>query len=118
MNEHDTIQIKGLTVHGAHGCYEYEQKGQQRFVVDVTVVPMKQFVGADEIAATVNYEDLRRIVTEVLYLPPVHLMESLVEMIASRVLLETGSKKVQVTMSKPDIFPDCVPSVTITRVKR
>jgi dihydroneopterin aldolase/2-amino-4-hydroxy-6-hydroxymethyldihydropteridine diphosphokinase len=111
----DTVFIENCTVTAKHGYYKEEHSKPQRFVVSVHAHTDTKKAGAsDDLAQTLNYEHLRRYIHEVLAQSPHDLIESLAEEIAARVL-KHGVDKVDVEIKKPDIWPDSVPGVRITR---
>jgi dihydroneopterin aldolase len=88
----DKIILEGMTFYGYHGYSVEEQTLGQRFVVDLEVELDLRSAGAgDDIAETVSYAHLYRLLREVVEGHPRKLLEAVAEVIAGRVLGEFGS---------------------------
>ena len=115
----DHITLTGIRARGNHGVFEHERRDGQDFVVDLTVwVDFAAAAASDDLSATVNYGEIAELVVAEIESQPVDLIETLVERIAARVLIETVALRTRVTVHKPQA-PISVPftdvSVTITR---
>jgi dihydroneopterin aldolase len=114
----DTIYLKNYSVVAKHGYYKEEHAKAQRFIVSVSVSCDLQNAGSsDNIKETLNYEFIRKSVHDILMQSPHDLIESLAEEIASTVLAHEKACSVQVDISKPDVWNDCVPGVIFKREK-
>ena len=114
----DTVYLKQYVVVAKHGYYKEEHAKAQQFVVSVVVRTDVQSAGkSDDLSETLNYELIRTSVHDILMQSPHDLIESLAEEIASRVLLHPKALSVEVDISKPDIWNDCVPGISIVRNK-
>ena len=114
----DTVYLKNYVVVAKHGYYKEEHFKAQRFVVSVSVACDVKMAGIkDDLEETLNYEFIRTSVYDILMKSPHDLIESLSEEIAGKVLSHPKSLRVEVDISKPDIWNDCVPGVTIIRNK-
>ncbi len=114
----DLVYLKNYTVVAKHGYYKEEHAKAQRFVVSVVVTcDVKRAGESDDLQETLNYELIRKAVHEILMKSPHDLIESLAEEIAASVLNHPKALMVQVDISKPDVWNDCVPGVVITRSK-
>jgi dihydroneopterin aldolase len=61
------ISLEGLEFFAYHGFYEEEQKIGNKYTVDITVVAsLHKAAEGDQLAETVNYEDLYRIAATVM----------------------------------------------------
>ncbi|RAF61867.1 2-amino-4-hydroxy-6-hydroxymethyldihydropteridine pyrophosphokinase, partial [Burkholderia multivorans] len=65
----DRIALRGLTVRGNHGVFDFEKRDGQDFVIDVTLHASTAAAAAtDDIADTIHYgelaEDVARIVED------------------------------------------------------
>ncbi len=113
---HDKVYLKNYTVVAKHGYYKEEHAKAQRFVVSVVATHDTRNAGvSDDLKETLNYEMIRCTVHEILMKSPHNLIESLAEEIAACVLGFQKVSSVQVDISKPDVWSDCVPGVTIVR---
>lgn len=98
----DVITLKGLTVSGAHGVYDFEQTVKQPFVVDVSMwVDISAACCEDDIEQTVSYADIADDVKSIIEGPSVHLIETLAENIAQRVLTYDRVRGVEIRVHKP-----------------
>ncbi len=114
----DTIYLKNYTVVARHGYYKEEHSKAQRFIVSVFVkCDVSKASGTDLIEETLNYEYIRKSVYDTLMKSPQNLIESLAEEVATKVLSHKKSLSVEVDITKPDVWSDCVPGVTIVRTK-
>ena len=95
------VSLEGMAFFARHGFYEEEQKLGNRYEVDIAVeTPLTDAAQRDELAGTVNYEGLYRIVREEMETP-----SKLLEHVASRILERTCREfstilSVEVSISK------------------
>lgn len=83
----DVIRLVGMSFFGYHGVMPGERRRGQPFVVDVEMhLDLKEAATRDELALTVNYARVYRLVQEVVEGPPSHLIETLAERIAGESL--------------------------------
>lgn len=114
----DTIYLKNYVVVAKHGYYKEEHAKAQRFVVSVSASCNVKVAGeSDDLKETLNYEFIRKSVHNILMQSPHDLIESLAEEIAAAVLTHSKVSTVEVDISKPDVWNDCVPGVLIVRKK-
>lgn len=99
---HDSIQITGVKAFGYHGVLEYERRDGQEFVVDLDITTPKvgQSAVNDDIDATLDYREVLERTHAHIIGPPVQLIETLAERIASSIL-DAGASAVRVTVHKP-----------------
>jgi len=111
----DTVFIRNYTVEAKHGYYKEEHAKKQRFIVSVTAYcDTKTAGGTDDLRETINYEVLRKYIYDVLMKSPHNLLESLAEEIAS-LSLTHNIHSVEVEITKPDVWNDCMPGIKIIR---
>ncbi len=114
----DRVFIENYTLIAKHGYYKEEHSKPQRFVVSVYADVNQNASGEnDKLADTFNYEVIRKAVSEVIMGGHHDLLESLAEDIATRVLNNKIVTRVEVKITKPDIWGDCQPGVQISRSK-
>lgn len=114
----DTVYLKNYVVVAKHGYYKEEHTKAQRFVVSVIATCDTHTAGVtDDLTETLNYEIIRSTVHAILMKSPHDLIESLAEEIARNVLTYERVSLVEVDISKPDVWSDCIPGVKITRRK-
>jgi 7,8-dihydroneopterin aldolase/epimerase/oxygenase len=99
------IQIKGLRVYGYHGVLEHERQEGQYFIVDASIkIDAERASATDDIANTVSYAELAKLISENVRNNPVNLLETLAQRLADEVLFAASpfASKVKITVSKPD----------------
>jgi len=101
----DRIILAGLAFLARHGVHEHEKTTAQRFEVDVELeLELGPAGDTDDLATTVDYGDVVRLVREVLDGPPVDLIETLAERVAARLLERfVAVDAVLVRVRKPDV---------------
>ncbi len=88
-----TIALEGLEFFAYHGFYEEEQKIGNRYQVDIQIsTDFSEAAQEDKLSATVNYEDLYKIIASVMT-DNIKLLEH----IAQRIITEVRHKY-------PDVF--------------
>lgn len=114
------VALEGLEFHAHHGVYPHERESGNWFVVDISVeTDFSQAAQHDDIAGTVNYETLFRIVKEEMERPS-KLLETVVEKIVDDVLRELpAAQEVEIKISKlnPPIGGKCK-RATVSLVKK
>lgn len=113
----DIVFIENYIVEAKHGYYKEEHAKKQRFITSIHAhMDVKKAGDTDNLKDTLNYELLRKYISEVLAEPPHDLVESLAEAMAQKVLRHSISR-VEVEIKKPDVWGDCVVGVKISRTK-
>ena len=55
----DRIELRGLTVRGNHGVFDFEKREGQDFVIDVTLhTSVERAAATDDLAETIHYGEL------------------------------------------------------------
>lgn len=115
----DLITLRGLTVRGFHGVFDFEKRAGQDFVIDVQVrTDVSAAAVGDDLAQTVDYGVLANRTAAIVAGEPFDLIESLASAIADD-LLELCSD-VTITVHKPQApidhaFADAAVTVHRTR---
>lgn len=111
----DRILLHGIQFHGHHGVREEERKLGQRFVVDVDLSLDLAAAGQqDELAASVDYEQVYALVVEVGTREQFRLLEALAERVASAILERFPVRQVTVRATKPSPpIPGVLGSVSV-----
>lgn len=118
----DRIEVSGIRAWGRHGVLSQEKDLGQQFVVDVTLHLSTAPAGrSDALSRTVNYAEVAAAVHEEIGTGSHDLVETLAEIIAQRILADTGHplvRRVEVRVHKP-AAPVGLPvgdvAITITR---
>lgn len=83
----DKIIMQGMKFFGQHGVLHQEKELGQRFEVDLVLeLDLAEAAQRDNLAATVSYADVYRVVEEIVTGPPFHLIETVAGAIARAVL--------------------------------
>lgn len=83
----DRLFLRALPFYARHGVFEAERELGQRFVVDVDCwLDTRPAAWGDDAALTVSYQQVYEHVAAVVTDDPVHLIETLAERIATRIL--------------------------------
>lgn len=99
----DRIMLRGLTVRGNHGVFDYERRDGQDFVIDVTVwLDLAAAAESDDLADTVDYGALAQLAADVVAGPPRNLIETVAAEIADAVMADERLLAVEVVVHKPD----------------
>jgi len=98
----DQIQVVGIRAIGRHGVLAVERFQGQEFVVDVVIhTDLTVAARTDDLAATVDYAAVAKLVEAHIVGPPVALIETLAEAIAVSLLALDRVHAVDVRVHKP-----------------
>lgn len=98
----DQIELTGISADGFHGVLAIEQTHGQRFCVDVVLeLDLSPAARSDDLALTVDYDQVASSVTNRITGEPYRLIETLADRIAADCLEYTAVTAVQVTVHKP-----------------
>jgi dihydroneopterin aldolase len=100
----DEIFLEGMRFYAYHGVNPEERTLGQRFVVDLVLeVDLGPAGASDDLAATVSYSAVYKLVRGIVEGEPRNLLEAVAETIAARVLAEFPLvSRVTVTVRKPE----------------
>jgi dihydroneopterin aldolase len=98
----DRIELRGLTVRGHHGVFDFERRDGQEFVVDVTVwLDLAPAAASDDLKQTLHYGELAERVAAIVAGEPRDLIETVAGAIADEVLTDARVTAVEATVHKP-----------------
>jgi 7,8-dihydroneopterin aldolase/epimerase/oxygenase len=98
----DRIALTGLRARGYHGVYEFERARGQEFVVDAVLeLDVSAAAASDQLADTVDYGALAARLVAVVTGPPVNLIETLADRLATICLDDDRVTAATVTVHKP-----------------
>ena len=115
----DRLAVRGITVTGHHGVFDFERREGQRFVVDLVLgLDTRPAAAGDELDHTVDYGAVVSRVVQAVENDPVDLIETLAQRIADVCLTDPRVEWAEVTVHKPEapieaMFEDV--TLTITR---
>jgi dihydroneopterin aldolase len=101
----DEILLEGMRFYAYHGVNQEEQALGQRFTVDVVLaVDLRRAGQSDELANTVSYSAVYKLVRRIIEGEPRNLIEAVAESIASEILASFQAVgQVTVTVRKPEV---------------
>lgn len=99
----DRLFLRALPFYARHGVYDAERELGQRFIIDVDCwLDTRPAAWADDASLTVSYQGIYEQVAAVVADDPVHLIETLAERIATRLLDHFDMvEQVRVVVHKP-----------------
>ncbi|WP_433527311.1 dihydroneopterin aldolase [Nocardia pseudovaccinii] len=98
----DRIELRGLRAYGYHGCFDYERRDGQEFLVDLTVwTDFAAAAATDDLANTIDYGVLAERAVQIIQGPPRNLIEKVVAEIADDVMTDPRIQSVEVVVHKP-----------------
>ena len=98
----DRIALRGLTIRGHHGVYDFERREGQDFVVDVELeMDLRAAAASDDVADTIHYGDLAGALAEVISGEPMQLIETLAQRLVEVCLADARVDAATVTVHKP-----------------
>jgi len=91
------------------GVHEFEKKGEQRVVVNVDLfIPLENNTPLqDKLDEVVDYDFMRKTISEIVSDGHIHLQETLCDEIIKRMLAHPLVFAARVSTEKPDVYPDC-----------
>jgi dihydroneopterin aldolase len=91
------------------GVHEFEKRGEQRVLINVDLyIPLSLSTPLeDELHEVVDYDFIRRTVTERVVQGHIHLQETLADDVLKLMLAHPRVKAARVSTEKPDVYPDC-----------
>jgi dihydroneopterin aldolase len=100
----DEILLEGMRFYAYHGVNAEERALGQRFTVDVAMaVDLRRAGQTDDLADTVSYSDVYKLVRRIVEGPPRSLIEAVAAEIAAAILAEHETvARVTVTVRKPE----------------
>jgi dihydroneopterin aldolase len=100
----DRMLLKRIVFYGYHGVYSEENRLGQKYIVDLDLrLDLSRAAQSDDVTDTVNYAEIYALVKGIVEGPPVKLIETLTEKIASAVLgTYTSIIEAAVSVTKPN----------------
>ena len=99
-----TIRLEGLSVFGHHGARPYEKEAGQRLEVDLVLEPTSdQAETSDRLADTIDYDQLYRLVREVVEENSFRLLEMLARRTADTILERFPIRRATVRIAKQNL---------------
>ena len=91
------------------GVHDFEKRAEQRVLINVDLyIPLALSTPkADELHEVVDYDFIRRSVSERVQRGHIHLQETLCDDVLALMLAHPRVKAARVSTEKPDVYPDC-----------
>jgi dihydroneopterin aldolase len=105
MADTDEILLEGMRFYAYHGVNPEEQALGQRFIVDVALaVALRRPGQSDDLADTISYSAVYKVVRGIVEGEPRNLIEAVAEEIASAILMGFPPvARITVTVRKPEV---------------
>ncbi|MBO0823678.1 MAG: 2-amino-4-hydroxy-6-hydroxymethyldihydropteridine diphosphokinase [Actinobacteria bacterium] len=98
----DRISIAGLRARGHHGVFDHEREAGQDFVIDAVLwLDTAPAAASDDLGLTADYGGVASRLAEIVTGPPVALIETLADRLASACLADPVVREAEVTVHKP-----------------
>ncbi len=91
------------------GVHDFEKKGEQRVKINVDLyVPLALSTPThDKLDEVLDYDFIRRTITERVKHGHIHLQETLADDVLRLMLAHPNVRAARVATEKPDVYPDC-----------
>jgi 7,8-dihydroneopterin aldolase/epimerase/oxygenase len=91
------------------GVHDFEKKGEQRVKINVDLyVPLALSTPShDKLDEVLDYDFIRRTITERVKRGHIHLQETLADDVLRLMLAHPNVRAARVATEKPDVYPDC-----------
>ncbi len=91
------------------GVHDFEKKGEQRVKINVDLyVPLARSTPqSDRLEEVLDYDFIRRTITERVKRGHIHLQETLADDVLKLMLAHPHVRAARVATEKPDVYPDC-----------
>jgi 7,8-dihydroneopterin aldolase/epimerase/oxygenase len=91
------------------GVHEFEKRGEQRVLINVDLfVPLATSTPrADKLDEVLDYDFIRRTISERVGRGHIHLQETLADDVLQLMLAHPNVRAARVSTEKPDVYPDC-----------
>jgi dihydroneopterin aldolase len=91
------------------GVHDFEKRGEQRVLINVDLyVPLALSTPKDDVLSeVVDYDFIRRTISERVARGHVHLQETLCDEVLALMMANPRVKAARVSTEKPDVYPDC-----------
>ncbi len=91
------------------GVHDFEKKGEQRVLINVDLyVPLALSTPkADQLSEVLDYDFIRRTISERVSKGHIHLQETLCDDVLALMLAHPQVRAARVSTQKPDVYPDC-----------
>ncbi|MCM6772801.1 dihydroneopterin aldolase [Nocardia sp. CDC159] len=116
----DRIELRGLRAHGHHGCFDFERRDGQEFVVDITLwLDFAKAAATDDLSATVDYGELAGRAVDIVRGRPRNLIETVVSEIADDIMTDPRIAAAEVVVHKPSApIPHTFDDVRVVATRR
>jgi len=113
------IELRGLRAFGYHGCFDFERRDGQEFVVDITLwLDFTKAAATDDLSHTVHYGELAERAVAIVQGPPRNLIETVVSEIADEVMTDPKVTAAEVVVHKPSApIPHAFADVRVVAIR-
>ena len=107
MGESRVIYLRNLSIPTSIGIHDFEKAAPQRIIINAELFLRPLALTRDEIDEVLDYDALRRGITDVAMSRHWNLQETLVEQILQLCLGYEMVIGARISTEKPDVYPDC-----------
>jgi dihydroneopterin aldolase len=109
LSECRKLFLKDYSISARIGIHDFELSKPQRLLINVELfVPLNNSTPcADAIDEVVDYDFIRKVVSERVSRGHINLQETLVDDVIDELLKHPGVRAALVSSCKPDVYPDC-----------
>jgi len=115
----DYVSVKDLSVPAVIGVHDWEREIEQTLIVSVDMVPMTADIGkaaaSDNLADALDYSAVASTIAEVVRAGKFHLIETVAERVAERLLADFPVSRLRLEIRKPITNDAYTAAVTIER---
>ena len=112
----DYVTVSELRLRGVHGHNPYERENEQDFLFNVKAgCDITSAETSDNLPDTVDFNFLRDTVKKIFASKSYHLLEAMAHDIIAELLVDPRIHEVTLSIQKPEVWPDAVPGITLTR---
>jgi dihydroneopterin aldolase len=103
------IFLHGLALEASIGFHDFELEARQRVLINVELfVPLHASLSSsDHVSETLDYDLIRRDITEWARSRHFNLQETLLDGIVDLCMAQPSVRAVRASTEKPDVYPDC-----------
>ena len=109
------IALNNLVFYGTHGYTQKEKTKTQRFTLNINIEWHSENSSGDDLKNTIDYRQIKEFARKIIEKNSFNLIETIAEKILDAILQNPKIKFAEISVSKPDIWENGIPSITLSR---